>query len=215
MDESIQPGWVVSVNVAKMRLIELSGQTVKTGIYKYPIDGRVKLADNQVGADRQGDYEAHGGYDKAAYAYATEDYAWWSAELNRELEPGAFGENLTTEGVDLSGSLCGDRWRLGSALLEVSEPRLPCSKLAHKMGDPKMVRRFAKANRPGVYLRIIEAGEAGSGDQIEVVSRPDHEVSMELMNRAYLGRRELAEQMLEAEALSDGWRRWAEQRLAG
>ncbi len=214
MDRSPPSGLVLSVNVAKMRLIQLSGQTTKTGIYKYPVAGRVALRENQVGADRQGDYSVHGGYDKAVYAYAAEDYGWWSAEIDRRLEPGTFGENLTTEGVDLSSALSGERWRIGSALLEVSEPRLPCSKLAHKMGDPKMVKRFAKANRPGAYLRIIEEGELGSGDEITILSRPEHAVSMELMNRAMLGRRDLAAQMLEAEALSDGWRSWAQERAS-
>jgi MOSC domain-containing protein YiiM len=214
VDPRSPPGRLLSVNVAKMRLIVLNGETTKTGIYKYPVEGRVLLADNQVGPDRQADYEVHGGYDKAAYAYADEDYRWWAGELGRELEPGLFGENLTTGGIDVSGALIGERWRIGDALVEVAEPRQPCSKFSHRMGDPRWVKRFAKALRPGAYLRIIESGEIGAGDPIEVVSRPAHAATIELMSRVALGEREPIPQLLAAKALSAQWRRWAENRLA-
>ncbi len=205
---------VLSVNVARMRLIVLNGQTVKTGIYKYPVEGQVEVRDEQVGSDRQGDYSVHGGYDKAVYAYANEDYRWWAQELGgRDVEPGLFGENLTTAGIDLSAAEVGSRWRVGSALLEVSEPRIPCSKLAHKMEDPLFVKRFAQANRPGAYLRIIEPGELGSGDPIEVVSEPGNGVTMALFSRAMLGDRSLLPKLLEAEALAPDTREWVESRL--
>ncbi len=200
---------LASINVAKMRLIVLNGEPTKTGIYKYPVAGPQPLRDDQVGADRQANYEVHGGYDKAVYAYAAEDYRWWEEELGRTLEPGTFGENLTTEGIDLTASRVGDRWSLGTASLEVSEPRIPCSKLAHKMGDPKFVKRFAQALRPGAYLRIIEEGTIEADDRIEVISRPEHEVTLGLVARAYFGQRDLVPGLLAAEALSDGWRQWA------
>ena len=205
---------LISVNVARMRLIQLSGQTVKTGIYKYPVEGRVEVRDDQVGADRQGDYTVHGGPDKAVYAYADEDYRWWSGELGRDVEPGLFGENLTTAGIDLSGAEVGMRWRVGSALLEVSEPRIPCSKLAYKMEDPRFVKTFGAANRPGAYLRIVEPGEIGSGDRIEIVSEPGNGVTMALVARAMLGDRDVLPKVLEAEALSPSWREWARERIA-
>ncbi len=205
-------GSLLSVNVARMRLIVLNGEPVKTGIYKYPADGRHRLQEDRVGADRQADRDVHGGFDKAVYAYAIEDYEWWAAELGRETEPGLFGENLTTAGIDVSGALVGERWRVGTALLEVSEPRQPCSKFGHKMGDPLIIKRFARAHRPGAYLRIIEPGEIGAGDSIEVVSRPRHAVTMALISRVVLGERSLAPKMLEAEALSATWREWAEGR---
>ena len=206
---------LLSVNVARMRLIVLSGETVKTGIYKYPVEGRVEVRDEQVGGDRQADYTVHGGYDKAVYAYANEDYRWWSAELGgRDVEPGLFGENLTTAGIDLSAAEVGSRWRVGSTLLEVSEPRIPCSKLAFKMEDPRFVRTFAEANRPGAYLRIIEPGELGTGDQIEVVSEPGNGVTMALFSRAMLGDRSVVPKVLEAEAIAPRWREWGESRLA-
>jgi MOSC domain-containing protein YiiM len=205
---------LLSVNVARMRLIVLNGETVKTGIYKYPVEDRVQVTDEQVGSDRQADYSVHGGYDKAVYAYANEDYRWWSGELGgRDVEPGLFGENLTTAGIDLSAAEVGSRWRVGTALLEVSEPRIPCSKLAYKMEDPRFVKRFAQANRPGAYLRIIEPGELGSGDPIEVVFEPGNGVTMALFSRAALGDRSLVPKVLEAKALAPETRQWAEGRL--
>lgn len=209
-------GRLLSVNVARMRLIQLSGQTVKTGIFKYPADGRHQVRDDQVGADHQADYEVHGGPDKAVYAYADEDYAWWASELGRDgptVEPGLFGENLTTSGLDLSRSEVGSRWRVGTAVLEVSEPRLPCSKLAYRMEDPRFVKRFAQANRPGAYLRIIEPGEIGAGDEIEVLEAPGHGVDMALVSQAMLGDRELLPRLLEAEALADRWHEWTRERI--
>ena len=197
-----------------MRLIVLSGQTVKTGIYKYPVEGSVEVRDEQVGGDRQGDYTVHGGPDKAVYAYANEDYRWWSQELGgRDVEPGLFGENLTTAGIDLSAAEVGSRWRVGTALLEVSEPRIPCSKLAFKMEDPLFVKRFAQANRPGAYLRITEPGTLGSGDPIEVVSEPGNGVTMALFSRAILGERDLLPKLLDAEALAPDTREWVESRI--
>jgi MOSC domain-containing protein YiiM len=203
---------ILSVNVARMRLIQLGGQTVKTGIYKYPVEGRVELRDDQVGADRQGDYTVHGGRDKAVYSYSREDYEWWAAEHGLDVPPGLFGENLTTGGVELNGLEVGQRWRVGTAELEVSEPRFPCSKLGHKMEDPHFVKAFAKALRPGAYLRIVTEGKLGAGDEIEVLSTPGHGVTIELFARAVLGEPELAPRMLEAPALSASWREWAEDR---
>ncbi len=205
---------LLSVNVAEMRLIVLGGETVKTGIYKHPVEGRVRAEGDQVGADRQADYTVHGGRDKAVYAYADEDYRWWASELGRETGPGLFGENLTTAGIDLSAAEVGSRWRVGSAVLEVSEPRIPCSKLAYKMEDPTFVKRFANADRPGAYLRIVEAGEVGSGDAIEVLYEPRNGVTMTLFARAALGDRSLIPKVLEAKALAPETRAWGEQRLA-
>jgi MOSC domain-containing protein YiiM len=205
---------ILSVNVARMRLVQIGGQTVKTGIYKHPVEGRVDLHDEQVGSDRQADYSVHGGHDKAVYAYASEDYAWWAGELGIDTPPGLFGENLTTAGVDLSGAEVGQRWRVGTAELEVSEPRFPCAKLGFKMGDPRFVKTFAKALRPGAYLRIAEEGEIGAGDEIEVLPAPGHGVTMQLVARAVLGERDLAPRLLEAPALSEQWREWAADRIA-
>ena len=205
-------GVVRSVNVAEVREFSHRGKTVRTGIWKQPAPGRVQVGTEGIEGDAVVDRRFHGGVDKAVYAYSVEDYAWWSEELGEELEPGRFGENLTTEGLDLSSALIGDRWRVGTALLEASEHRSPCYKLAHKMGDESFIRRFAKALRLGAYLRVIEAGEMGTGDEIEVIDRPDHTITVQLLGRAHLGEPELASQVLVAPALSADWREWAEHR---
>lgn len=212
-DAAPRSGQLLSVNVARMRLMMLNGQPVKTGIYKHPAAGRLRVAAECIEGDQQADREVHGGRDKAVYAYATEDYAWWSAELERGCEPGLFGENLTTKGLEPSTATIGERWRIGDVLLEVSEPRQPCSKLATKMEDSRFVKRFARALRLGAYLRVIEAGELGAGDPVEVVERPDHGVTIDLLGRIAFGERDLAARALRAPELSSGWRSWLEARI--
>ncbi len=204
---------MTSVNVAEMREIERDGELVPTGIWKFPVEGRVELRGVNIEGDRQADLSVHGGIDKAVYSYAREDYEWWQRELGRELPPGTFGENLTTLGVDVGDATVGERWLIGTALLEVSEPRFPCWRLGVKMGDPRFLKRFAKALRPGAYLRIVEAGEIGAGDAVEIVERPEHGVTIEAFARAYLGDRDQAARMLDAPALSERWREWAAKRV--
>lgn len=207
------PARVASVNVGRPKLLLINGQPNKTGIDKQPTDGPVEFRDDAVAGDAVVDREHHGGYDKAVYAYASEDYEWWSGELGRELAPGAFGENLTTSGIAIAAARIGERWRVGSALLEVSEPRQPCSTLGAKMGDQRFVRRFAKALRLGTYMRIIEPGVVGAGDAIDVVDRPDHEVTVGLLGRVLFEDSSLGPQVLAAGALTDSWRAHGE-RLA-
>src|SRR3954462_7434904 len=145
---------LASVNVGTpVRLRTPKGREVRTAIWKQPVDRRVAVAGVNVEGDQQADLRVHGGPDKAVYSYASEDTAFWEQELGRELGPGAFGENLTTEGLDVSGAVVGERWRIGNVELEVCQPRLPCSKLAIRLGEPLMVRRFGEARRPGAYLR--------------------------------------------------------------
>jgi MOSC domain-containing protein YiiM len=161
----------------------------------------VRLADDQVEGDAVCDVEHHGGYDQAVYAYATEDAAWWARELDRVVEPGQFGENLTTEGLDQTGAVIGERWAIGSAVLEVSSPRIPCRTLAGFWEVPHMIRRFTQAGRPGAYLRIIIEGDVGTSDRIEVVHRPSHGVTLGETFRALTGDRRLAHRLLEAPEL--------------
>jgi MOSC domain-containing protein YiiM len=178
---------VISVNVGRPQQVAVRrGRPVMSAIAKAPVDGRVRVAGVNLAGDDQADRRVHGGPDKAVYAYATEDIAWWAEALGRELPPGVFGENLTTEGVDVSGAVVGERWRIGTTELEVCQPRLPCFKLGLRFGDPLMVRRFGEASRPGAYLRIICEGELGAGDAIEVLSRPAHGVTVALVSRAIL-----------------------------
>jgi MOSC domain-containing protein YiiM len=204
-------GQVLSVNLAEPKTLERRGRPQRTGIWKRPAAGPVRLAETGVAGDFVGDARAgHGAPDKAVYSYAREDYAWWEEELERTLEPGAFGENLTLEGIDASRAEVGERWRVGGALLEVTGPRLPCWKLAVRMDDSWFVRRFGAALRLGAYLRVLEEGDVRPGDAAEVVERPGHGVTVELVGRAMLGEHELAPRLLEAPALGGQARSWAE-----
>jgi MOSC domain-containing protein YiiM len=201
--------FVKSVNVGGVRTIEVGARTVTTAIWKSPVEGRVRVAGVNLSGDDQADRTVHGGEHKAVYAYAWEDTLWWQEQLGRELEPGNFGENLTVVGVAVPDAVVGERWRVGSALLEVSEPRFPCFKLGIRMGDPKFLKRFAAARRTGTYLRIIEEGDVGAGDAIELVSRPEHGVTIALFAEAYLGDHSLAVRLIEAPQVSDAWKDWA------
>lgn len=167
-------GQVRSVNVGAVRQVEHQGRTAATGIWKYPVAGRVAVRGVNLDGDDQGDRRHHGGPDKAVYAYATEDYAWWANELGHDLEPGTFGENLTLDGVDLTSSVVGERWLVGTAVLEVCQPRTPCWKLGLRMADDRFPARFMAAARPGAYLRIAREGEVGAGDEVLSFQRPEH-----------------------------------------
>ncbi len=186
---------------------------VKTGIWKRPLEGRVPVRGVNVAGDDQGDRSVHGGPDKAVYAYAREDTDWWERELGRELPHGVFGENLTLRGVDVTGALIGERWRIGSVLLEVAEPRFPCWKLGLRFGDPKMLKRFAAARRPGAYLRIAEEGELGGADEVVVVARPAHDLTIAAFAHAYLEDHSQLPRLLIPE-VSEAWRDWVRDRAA-
>jgi MOSC domain-containing protein YiiM len=178
---------LLSVNVGRPQPVGLRrGRTVRSAIGKAPVDGRVRVAGVNLEGDDQADRRVHGGPEKAVYAYASEDTAWWRQQLGRELGPGAFGENLTVEGIDVSGAVVGERWRLGTVELEVCQPRFPCFKLGLRFGDPKMLKRFTQAERPGAYLRIVCGGEIGAGDAIAVEDRPAHGITIALVARAVM-----------------------------
>jgi MOSC domain-containing protein YiiM len=201
------PG-VISVNVGRPRTVQHNGKPVETAIFKEPVAGRVAVRGVNLDGDEQADRSVHGGVDKAVYAYAREDYDWWEAELGRAVGPGSYGENLTVSGIDLRESVVGERWRAGSSELEVSEPRFPCFKLGIRMDDPRFLKRFAVARRPGAYLRIVGEGDVGAGDEIELLGRPEHGLTIGEFAEAYLGNRNGLEALLRAEQLSDDWRRW-------
>jgi MOSC domain-containing protein YiiM len=178
---------IVSVNVGTPQQLSVRrGRPMMSAIAKAPVAGRVRVEGINVAGDAQADRRVHGGPEKAVYAYAREDVDWWEGELGRELAPGMFGENLTLAGVDVSGALIGERWRAGTVVLEVCQPRLPCSKLGLRFGDLRMVKRFGEASRPGAYLRIVEPGELGAGDAVEVLFRPEHDVTVALVSDAVL-----------------------------
>jgi MOSC domain-containing protein YiiM len=152
---------------------------VRTGIDKRPVTGRVAVHELGLDGDVQVNRRHHGGEGQAVYAYAQEDADWWIAELGRELPPGRFGENLRTSGLDLRNAVLGERWRVGTALLEVTAWRTPCANFARFWGIPDLVKRFAAHGATGAYLRVLETGELGSGDPVEVVLRPEHGVTVE------------------------------------
>ena len=207
-------GTLLSVNVGQPQTRPGGRRYVRSAIWKAPVDGRVAVRGVNVEGDDQADRRVHGGPHKAVYAYAIEDTRWWEAELGRPLGFGAFGENLTTEGIDVSGAVVGERWAIGTTVLEVVQARLPCFKLGVKMGDPKFLRRFGEASRPGAYLRIVTEGEIGAGDAIEVLSRPAHGVTMRLMSDAILLDHALLPSLLDAPELIDEWRTWIAERAA-
>jgi MOSC domain-containing protein YiiM len=209
-------GRVVSVNVGAVQTVEWHGRQVATGIWKSPVDGRVALHGANLDGDRQADLRVHGGPDKAVYSYSLDDYDWWSEQLGRPVVPGTFGENLTVTGVELDGARIGTRWRVGSAVLEIAQPRLPCFKLGIRMGDAEFVDRFAAAERFGAYLRIVDEGDIGAGDEIEV-SRARTDVGIAVRELAVGHARADArwfERVLADPDVPESWKAWAQRGLA-
>lgn len=198
---------VRAVNVGAVRTVQTPSRVITTAIWKSPVEGRVAVRGVNLAGDDQADRRVHGGPDKAVYAYAAEDTAWWEEDgVAAPLGPGAFGENLTTEGVDVTGAVVGERWRVGTTLLEVCQPRLPCFKLGLRMEDPRFPSRFARASRPGAYLRIIEEGDVGAGDPVQVVDRPAHGVTVALVSNAILRDPSLIPRARQAPELAAGLR---------
>ena len=207
-------GEVISVNVtAIVHEGDWTGSEGSTGIDKRPVDGRARLANDGVEGDVIIDRAVHGGYDAAVYAYAREDAEWWERELGLSIDSGRFGENLTTRGVDVTGAIIGERWKIGSTLLEVSQPRIPCRVFAGFWDRPTLIKDFTKAGRPGSYLRIIEEGEIGAGDEIVIVDQPAHGITISDLFAARSGERSRISEILNVPALSDSYRDWAKRIL--
>ncbi|MDQ1630260.1 MAG: hypothetical protein QOC80_232 [Frankiaceae bacterium] len=177
--QETQPGRLLAVCVSGTDLLTLPGRYPRvSGIRKLPVDGRVAVQPLGLDGDVQVNKKHHGGEGQAVYCYAQEDADWWSAELDLELPPGRFGENLRISGIDHTGALLGERWRIGTALFEVTAPRIPCTKFASFWGDvPRLVKRFTARGVTGAYLRVLETGDVGAEDVVEVVSRPDHGIT--------------------------------------
>ncbi|HEU5002208.1 MAG TPA: MOSC domain-containing protein [Actinomycetota bacterium] len=189
---------VVSVNVGGVREVTYRGKPRTTAIWKDPVEGPVGVSNAGVVGDRQADPTAHGGPRKAVYLYGTDDLAWWEAELGERVGPGTFGENLTVAGVVINDARIGEQWRVGSALLEVTQPRFPCWKLGFRMGDPRFPKRFLEAGRAGTYVTVLSEGAVQAGDAIEVVTRPTHPVTVGLVAHLNHADRELALLLLQA-----------------
>lgn len=198
---------IASVNVGGIRHVEWQGRDVTTGIWKHPVEGRVALRGVNFAGDDQADRTVHGGPDKAVYAYAREDYDYWRTE-GMEVHDAMFGENLTTEGIDLSACVAGERWKVGSTTLEIAQPRLPCYKLGIRVGDASFLRRFLVSQRVGAYLRVVAEGDVGAGDVIEVKSRPAHGITLRHMV-ASLDDPDRAAALRAIENLPEFWRKIA------
>ena len=206
---------IISVNVGKARTVRWAGRSVTSAIWKTPVPGPVHLAGVNLDGDDQADRRVHGGPDKAVYSYAIEDYAWWTRELGTALGPGTFGENLTTEGIDLQDCVVGQIWHVGSAVLEIAQPREPCFKLGMRMGDAAFVDRFETSGRFGAYLRIVEAGALGAGDEIIVGEAPAHGLTVADIGSAYRDTpRAQLERIVSIDAVPEAWREWARRQLA-
>ncbi len=206
---------VTSVNVGVPRTVTWAGRAVTSAIWKAPVTTRVVVEGVNLHGDDQADRRVHGGPDKAVYSYAAEDYEWWSDELGREIEPASFGENLTTRGIDLGACVIGQRWSVGTAVLEVAQPREPCFKLGMRMGDADFVDRFDEAGRFGAYLRIVESGDVGAGDDIVEGAAPEHGLTIAELGSVQRGASLATLQRLASiAAVPEGWREWARRQIA-
>jgi len=181
---------LLSVNVARPQAVEINGRPVLTGIYKLPISRRARLEELGLDGDGQADLTVHGGKHQAAYAYPSEHYSHWQAVLGGDTLPhGTFGENFTTSGI-LEDEVCvGDILRIGGAVVQVTMPRLPCFKFAHKVGRPEILKEFLHSGRSGFYLRVLAEGEVGAGDDLTLLERDPAGITV----RAVLGLQKLHE----------------------
>jgi MOSC domain-containing protein YiiM len=209
---------VVSVNVGLPRSVRWKGRDVTTGIFKAPVAGRVPLRRLNLDGDQQADLSVHGGATKAVYAYPLEHYAFWQEELDEELLFGAFGENLTVKRLPLEEEIAvGDRLRIGTAELVVTQPRLPCYKLGLRFGREDMVKRFLASRRTGYYLAVEVEGDVGAGDRVETLARDPARIPVAEITRVYASDRDdlaTIERLVALDALPEDWRRYFAKRLA-
>jgi MOSC domain-containing protein YiiM len=208
---------LVSVNVGLPRDVISKGRVVTTGIFKDPVEGPVRLRTLNLDGDRQADLKVHGGVHKAVYAYPAEHYDYWRRELpGVELPWGMFGENLTTEGLFESEINIGDQFRIGSAELIASQPRLPCYKLAVKFGRDDIIKRFLESRRTGLYFAVLEEGDVRAGDSIEIITRDANRVTVQEITRLYLEGKndvEALNRALQVNALPESWKAHFEDQL--
>jgi len=208
---------VLSINVARPRIIISKGQRISTGIFKQPVEGPVMLRRLNLDGDRQADLSVHGGPAKAVYAYPSEHYPLWQKEFpDMDLPYGMFGENFTTEGLNEDNTNIGDRFRIGEAVVMVTQPREPCFKLAAKFGRDDIIKNFLESGRSGFYLAVVEEGMIESGQTIERIYRDENGVTVGDMNRLYLhgaSDAALVRRALRVEALPSGYRDYLLQEL--
>jgi len=208
---------IVSLNVGRPREVMWKGKRVTTGIFKEPVAGRVMMRSLNLDGDRQADLSVHGGSSKAVYAYPVEHYEYWRKELpEMKLPWGKFGENLTTEGLREDGLNIGDRLRIGSAEVMVTEPRLPCYKLGITFGRDDIIKRFLRSGRTGFYVAVLQEGEIGAGDSVDLISRDGNAVTVADITRLYVSEKDnldLLHRAVQVEALPESWRDYFRQQI--
>lgn len=208
---------LVSVNVGLPREVEWHGRVVRTSIWKRPVEGPVRVTALDLEGDQQSDLSVHGGKDKAVYAYPREHYEYWKRELpGQDLPWGAFGENLTTEGLLEPDVRIGDRLRIGSAEFVVTQPRMPCFKLGIRFGRDDMVKRFLRSGHSGFYLAVLREGEIARGNAIELLGRDDHGVTVADIVSLYardMDNEDLLRRAVEVPALPESWKDYFRERL--
>lgn len=208
---------LISVNVGLPRIVMNNGDPVSTGIFKEPVVRRVILRKLNLDGDRQADLSVHGGPSKAVYVYPSEHYDYWKQELpGMKLPWGMFAENFTTTGLFESELNIGDKFRVGSALVMVTEPRMPCYKLGIKFGRLDIVKRFLASERTGFYFAVLQEGEVGAGDRIELIEEDPHRVKVSDIIRLYTREKDSAEllrRVFVVEALPDSWKNYFQHRF--
>jgi MOSC domain-containing protein YiiM len=208
---------LISLNVARPRLTVYNGQTINTGIFKQPVSGSVPLRTLNLDGDQQADLTVHGGPNKAVYAYPSEHYSFWREELpGTNLPWGMFGENFTTEGLFEPDLHIGDRLQIGTAVLVVRQPRIPCYKLAAKFKRNDILARFLRSGRSGLYFSVEREGIVQAGDSFEVLSRESQAIAIAEMNHLFADdryNRELLDKAIASPALPEDWRDYFEKRI--
>jgi MOSC domain-containing protein YiiM len=208
---------LISVNVGLPRVVTLKGDPVWTGIFKEPVAGRVMVRTLNLEGDRQADLSVHGGPSKALYVYPSEHYGYWKRELSgMKLPWGMFGENFTSVGLFESEVNIGDRFSVGSAVVMVTEPRLPCYKLGIKFGRSDIVKKFLASERTGFYFAVLQEGEVGAGDPIELIETTDDSVRVSDITRLYTRDKrnlELLRRATRVKALPESWKSYFQQRI--
>ena len=209
---------LVSVNVGAPRIVMSNGDPVSTGIFKEPVAGRVMLRTLNLDGDRQADLSVHGGPSKAVYAYPSEHHNYWKRELpEMKLPWGMFGENFTTAGLFESEINIGDKFRVGSAIVMATEPRMPCYKLGIRFGRADIVKRFLASERTGFYFAVLQPGEVGAGDSIELAERNTDGLSVSDITALYTREKSnvgLLHRAIALDALPESWRNYFQHRLA-
>jgi len=208
---------LISINVGLPREITVAGKTVRTSIWKYPVQGRIRISTLNLDGDQQSDLSVHGGVDKAVYLYPSEHYSYWRAQLaDLDLPWGAFGENFTSEGIVEDQVTIGDRLRVGSAEFMVTQPRMPCFKLGIRFNRRDIVKRFLESKRSGFYLSVIREGEVENGNAIEFAERQETGVTITDIVNLYTidsGNQELLRRATELPALPQSWKDYFRKRL--